>query len=626
MKRLLGLIMVLLVLLCGCTQNTPDGTTPTDASTLPATQPSTEPSSEPATQPTEPGIYLPESALEQQTSGAVQCYAVEEGGYGSLVMPDGEIILLRNENGNGILEIYTDERMILQKSVSLGENVFPLPEHFCVTEQGISYYDAVDGAMAFRDLSMREIGRMQMPEDVNGIAWASPNWSTIYYAKTDGFYTMDLQTGISRLLREHPAMNNRITGMLAGGTVLRCTEELEDGKTHTILIDASTGAVLEEGSYLDSLVEWNNHYFFKEQVGALLRLRFGTGSEPSEVIWPAENGDVYPLLPDAALAVATKQDDGVMLTYYRMSTGARIGAVLLNGISEVWDLRTDGSGSVRFFAKDMQGKELLCCWDPTKSALQDDHCYKTPCYTLQEPDREGLTEYVSAFTALGERYGVEILIWEEAAKQAPSDHVFEVEFLTQAYEKLLTELEQALAFFPEGFFEQMPGEKLKIVVVRGMTGDTEQGSLATSSNLQYWNGKQPVIALAAGYDTMGNFCHAMAHLIDTQVLSKSAAFYEWNTLNPEGFTYDNNYIINAERTDTTYIEGENRYFIDLFSMSYAKEDRARIFEYACEAGNEEFFQSPVIQEKLRRICKGIRDAFDLEDEKIVFPWEIYLTT
>ncbi len=626
MRRLLGLILVLLVLLCGCTQHTPDSTTPTDESTLPATQPSTEPSSEPATQPTEPGIYLPESELEQQTSGAVRCFGIEKGYYGSFSFENEQIFLLRQLDGSGMLELYLEEKLIPEKTISLGEGVFPLPEHFSVTEQGIAYYDSVDEATVFLDGNLREIGRMQMPEDVNGVAWISPEWRTIYYAKTDGFYMMDLQTGISRLLREHPALNNQITGILANGTVLRCAEELEDGKNHTILIDASTGAVLEEGSYLDSLIEWENHYFFQKAAGALLRLHFGTGQEPSEVLWPAEKGDVYPLLPDAALAVVTKQDDGIVLTYYRMSTGARIGTVLLSGISEVRDLRTDGSGSVWFFAQDAQGEETLCCWDPTKSAVQDDHCYKSPCYTQEKPDHEGLAEITSAAIELGERYGVEVLIWEDAAKQAPSDHVFEVEFLTQAYEQFLPELEQALAFFPEGFFEQMPGEKLKIVAVRSMTGDTEQGSLATSTSLQYWNGKQPVIALAVGYDTMGNFCHAMAHLMDTQVLSKSAAFYEWNTLNPEGFTYDNNYITNAERTDTTYIEGENRYFIDLFSMSYAKEDRARIFEYACEAGNEEIFQSPVIQEKLRRICKGIRDAFDLEDVKIVFPWEIYLIT
>ena len=218
-------------------------------------------------------------------------------------------------------------------------------------------------------------------------------------------------------------------------------------------------------------------------------------------------------------------------------------------------------------------------------------------------------------------------MWTEAAELAPSDHVFEPEFLTQAYDQFLPELEQALASLPQEFYEKTVWEgKLRIAVVRYMTGDTEQGSLETSTNLQYWIGKEPVIALAMGSDTMRNFRHAMAHLIDTQVLSKSSAFYEWNALNPEGFAYDNNYITNADRTDTTYIEGENRYFIDLFSMSYAKEDRARIFEYACMPGNEELFEAPVLQEKLRRICEGIREVFHLQGVEEKFPWEQYLTT
>lgn len=622
MRRLLGLILMLVVLLCGCTQQNPDSTTPTDASTLPSTLPSTEP----ATQPTEPGSYLPDSALEQATNGAVQCFGMKDGVYAGIQLQNGDVVMLRQENGEGFLDLYTEEKLILQKTLALGAGVLPLPEHFCANQQGVSYYDTVDEAMVFLNNGLREIGRMQMPDDVEGVAWISPEWKTIYYAKTDGFYQMDLQTGISSLLREHPAINNRITGLLASGTVLRCTEELEDGKTHTILIDAATGAVLEEGGYLDTLCEWENRYFFEKYDGSVLRLHFGMGDEPSEVLWPLENGEAYPILQEMALVMASEQTDDVTLTYYAMSAGTRTGTVTLPGVEKVHGLCSDGKGGILFLAEDAEGKVTFCRWNPSKSAVQDENCYKSPCYTQEQPDRTGLPKFVRAAKALGERYGVEILIWNQAARLAPADHVFEAEYLTQAYTKFLPELEQALSFFPEGFFEQMPGEKLKIVAVRSIVGDPEQGSRESATNLQYWNGTQPVIALAVGYDTMSDFLHAVAHMIDTQVLSKSAAFYEWNTLNPKGFAYDNNYITNAERTDMTYIEGEKRYFIDLFSMSYAKEDRAVIFEYACAEGNYELFQAPVLQEKLRRICKGIRDAFDLENVKIVFPWEQYLTT
>lgn len=617
MMRLLGLVLVLLVLLCGCAQEDPNITVPSDEATLPATE---------ATEATASGIYVPDSELENETSGAVSCYAVGDGSYGMIYVGD-DLALLRRHDGQGVLEVYTGETLEQKNTVSLGAGVYPLPEHFCASEQGLAYYDGIDRAIVFLDNVFREIGRMQMPDDINGAAWLSPDWKTVYYCTAEGLYTLDLQSGISRLLKEHHADSQEVTGMFAGGTILRCMERSADGQTKSALVDASTGALLAEGAHFETLSLWANRYYFARYEGALLRLHFGVGDEPSEILWPQEKGDAYPFLSDDALMMVTPGEDGTKLTYYHMNAGTKLASEFLPDVTRAYGVRGDGAGGMWLLAEDASGAVTLCRWDPSKSAVEETACYKTPCYTAQEPDTDGIARVAKEAKALSERYGIEIVIWTDGAEQAPSDHVFEPEHLTQAYDLCLPQLEQALAIFPEGFFEQASGEeKLKIAIVRSMTGDTEQGSLARSTNLQYWIGKEPVIALAADNNIMRNFLHAVAHLIDTKVLSKSAAFYEWNTINPEGFAYDNNYITNADRTDTAYIEGENPYFIDLFSMSYAKEDRARIFEYACMMGNRDFFQSTVLQEKLRRVCKGIRDAFDLEKVEDTFLWEQYLTT
>lgn len=618
MMRLLGLVLVLLVLLCGCTQGEPITTAPSDEATLPSTEP---------TQEVVSGTYIPESDLEEETSGAVECFNTGEGAYGSFPVRSSATAVLRQTDGKGILELFSGEFLIPEKAVSLGEGVFPTPEQFSVSEQGVAYYDSVDAAMVFLNHDLREVGRMQMPQDAQGAAWLSPDWKTVYYCTADGFYTMDLQSGISRLLKEHRFANQRITGLFAGGTVLRCTSRMPGAEVQTILVDASTGELIAEGTHFDSLQIWSNRYFFSRYEYTFLRHHFGTGTEPYELIWPKEEGDAYPLLSDDALAVVTSEDEGVTLTYYRLNAGTRLAEIFLPEITEVFGIRADGQGGVWFFVENKDGAVTFCHWDSLKSMIEETGSYKTPCYTAENPDKDGLAELASEAKALGDRYGVEILLWTDAAQLAPPDHVFEPEYLTQAYEAFLPELEQALDSLPKEFYEKTVWEgKLRIAVVRSMTGDTAQGSLEKSTNLQYWLGQEPVIALAIGSDTQRNFRHAVAHLIDTQVLSKSSAFYEWNTLNPKGFVYDNNYITNAERTDTTYIEGENRYFIDLFSMSYAKEDRARIFEYACMPGNEELFKAPVLQEKLRRICKGIRDVFHLEQAEVELPWEQYLAT
>ena len=57
-------------------------------------------------------------------------------------------------------------------------------------------------------------------------------------------------------------------------------------------------------------------------------------------------------------------------------------------------------------------------------------------------------------------------------------------------------------------------------------------------------------------------------------------------------------------------------------MSYAVEDRARIFEFAVKPGNEAYFASAAMQKKLSMLCDGLREVFGLEGSG--YPWEQYL--
>ena len=74
----------------------------------------------------------------------------------------------------------------------------------------------------------------------------------------------------------------------------------------------------------------------------------------------------------------------------------------------------------------------------------------------------------------------------------------------------------------------------------------------------------------------------------------------------------------------SFLEGDDRAFIDSYSMTYPAEDRARIFECAANPGNELLFTSPILRAKLLRICTGIRQAFNLTQEEGPYVWEQYL--
>ena len=119
-----------------------------------------------------------------------------------------------------------------------------------------------------------------------------------------------------------------------------------------------------------------------------------------------------------------------------------------------------------------------------------------------------------------------------------------------------------------------------------------------------------------------NLYHELFHAMDSYILTETNTYDDWRKLNPTGFTYDYSYITNEYRDPKDYLEPETRAFIDLYSMSYPKEDRARILQYAMTEGNEAYFTSKIMQKKLDTLCKGIRKAFKLGDGDYL--WEQYL--
>ena len=228
---------------------------------------------------------------------------------------------------------------------------------------------------------------------------------------------------------------------------------------------------------------------------------------------------------------------------------------------------------------------------------------------------------------LAQKYGVQIRIWDDALQKVSGVYTLEPEHLEQAYTKTLPLLEKALSQFPQGFFKTLAKKtatgKLQICLVRSISGVPEKGTLARQSSLQYWNGGNAYLVLAMSENAEQDFYHGIMHAIDTRVLSVCTAYYEWDWLNPEEFSYDNDYIKNLDRSPTDYLEEETRAFVDTFSMSFSREDRARVMEYACMPGNAEYFAAPIMQTKLHMLCAGIREAF-LLDMDTTYVWEQYL--
>ena len=585
--------LLALLLLAGCSDN------------VPATEPSTTPS-EP------PGFFAPEHPLTDAVQGV---YLPEQTGFHT-ALPVGENLLLARE---GELVLTEGERMIPVLTVQMEyDKLYPMPE-------GVACWQSSEGQILFLNGKLREVSRLKVPANCIGTPLLTGDGTVLYYSTGMEVRTLELSTGIDRVVYESTGKEISLSDLLWDDGILRCTVATHGG-SRTLLLSAQTGEVMASGSDYETLVADDGGFFFRLTDGVVPQLVFGTKDGKTGTIWDiAPDGELIPVPAQNMLLVMNTEDAGCRLDRYDLASGKRTASVFLPGVTTIWDIRPGNDGTVWFFC-DAEG-EPLCHWDPSKSSIEDETVYTAPFYTREDPDTEGLAALEGKAQELAGRFGIEILIGESVLEAAPGDYTFLPEHMVQVSEKYLSAVEQALSRFPQGFFAKAMeprGGVLRLCLVRGIGGIAQEGTLDADQGIQYWADKNAVCAVILNDGIEQSLYHVLMHVIESRVFNKTAAFDTWGKLNPQGFAYDNDYLANLGRNDAQYLEGDGRYFIDSFSMSFAREDRARIFEYACMPGNEAYFQSNAMQSKLSAICSGIRNAFGLTKYEGNLIWEQYL--
>jgi len=587
MKRLVCLLL-LLSLLCGCSDPTTSDTTPT---------------SDPAKN------HRPQ--LEEFSLEDYKPLAICSMGQNVLLVEKQWLILFDSADFTPIAG---------QKLSGL-----PSPDSglLWVSNDGVAYYHEGSRSIIFLNADLHQTLQLELPKDMIGSAWLSPDWETVYYCTENAIRALDIGSGTSRLLKEQGAAWQSITGVFLNGTALRCEVKQADGSVRISLISTQNGALLQESPLLSTLTGQTDWYFLSDETTCVPQLIFGKAEEDPCCLWPKDAVTAWWPLPEQGLIV-TARDSAVqtVLDCYSMETGQHISALFLRKKVSLSGFCACSNGLLWFYSDN-----TLYRWDPSQEPSADDHSYTAPLYTRETPDKTGLARIETLVQQLEQRYGIDIIFGEDTVSASADGYTFETEHVPQAYQKALDILTDAMAQFPDNFFtvaaDRTQTGKLTVVLVRNIHGSAENRTLASADGIQYWLNGDPYIALSLSGDIERYFYHEMGHVIDSRVLSTTAVFYEWHKVNPPGFQYDKDYITNLDRDDNQYLVGDDRWFIDTYSMSFEIEDRSRIFEYASLPGNEEFFSSAHMQTKLKRICNGIRQSFGLENDQ-TFIWEQYL--
>ena len=221
MKKLI-VILVGLALLCGCAANTQQGQTPT------ATEQTTAPTREAAV-----SLYDEGSEVEKASSGAVRAYPLGDGLYTDLftmadkllvVSSSGDITMLRGERGEVVATVATDLTHL--------ETGLPL----WTSQKGAGYYLRETGEVVMLDANLLELSRIPVPKDMVGDPVILLQRNEVFYCTANEIRAMDIQTGISRLVRSHSCASQQLTGSYFDDTVLGCKITDEQGVEKTIYL------------------------------------------------------------------------------------------------------------------------------------------------------------------------------------------------------------------------------------------------------------------------------------------------------------------------------------------------------------------------------------------------------
>ena len=571
MKRLC-LLLVLLLLLTGCT-NKP--TEPTQSTTAPTQPPKLE-------------------ALMQYALPGNGMDLVGAMGDGLLFSDGSQLTLLSSDNGKTLASAVLENIQAAQSGdIQIGKD-------------GVAFYDREGKRITFLDKDLKKTRYLTLPEQVQGSVLLTWDWSGLYYCTADGVHVLNLLTGQDRTIAYRQENWLGVNGIFMDD-MISCTTQLTDGSVGTLIISTQNGATVFETGKVSQLSSLADLYFCKMTSAGVEEWVYGWGGDQPLNLWLDADAKLLPMLNNDQIVSV---EDG-KLRCFDLNSGCCIAELAYYGASAVEKVVSTDGGV--FFTNG----SFLYRWDLELTEVEDETSYVSYRYTLEDPDEDGLQMQQMSALMLEKLYGINIHMWNEVTAVAPKGYEFVIEYIPEEYQPAYEELENALDTFGYDFLKTAGSWKeesqLNIVLVRQIRMGEE-----TLPGLQYILNGQVYIALAMGEKLEENFYHLMGHAVDTVVLRESLAFDDWEWLNPDDFVYGSS----AGKDFAKYLEGKDPWFIDENSMTLQVEDRATILAHAILPDNEALFAGDALQSKLRMICRGIREAFDLTGEGYL--WEQYL--
>ena len=385
----------------------------------------------PETQPV--SLYIPNSPMEEITHGAVMTYDLPLSDISGLCNWGDDLLVFSGNTGTTLTRLDTAQ-YTPSAATTLDVCLSPRDASFTVSKDYLSFFDLSSRETVLLDEALQEVKRIAAPEDLIGIPILSPDGRTLYYCTPTALRAWDLATGIRRLVKEMAYPVQSLAGLHADGTIAQCCITDESGQLRSLFVATENGRLLSQVPENVTLFAEKGRYFCAFPQGSLTANLSGTFTSPPAALTPADLDAACFYLPNSHSAVSVSDTPGetIRLDHYDLTTGLRTASLSYPSDETPIQITDDSSGNVLIL-----NSGCLYRWDTEKMRINDGNHYTGPYYTAAAPDLPGLTFCQSYADQIGQRYGIEIKIWQEALEVLPWDYTVEEEYLVPLLEKNL---------------------------------------------------------------------------------------------------------------------------------------------------------------------------------------------
>ena len=231
MKRWYPALILLCLLLAGCSGKGEETTFPTQTEAVPVE------AAPPA------GLHDPSDPVEVRYGDALRAYPLSAANVAGMKAMGSDLLVFSDTEVSTRITRLSGEELYIAATAQLDFGLTPDNPSLQVTENGLSYFDPVNRQTVVLDASLREITHIPVPEDLEGTPLLSRDRETLYYCTKAGVRAWNLETGIRRVIKEAGFAQQSVTGLHLNDTVLQCRVADNEGNASTLLLSTESGRI-----------------------------------------------------------------------------------------------------------------------------------------------------------------------------------------------------------------------------------------------------------------------------------------------------------------------------------------------------------------------------------------------